>query len=425
VSVWCLQPKSIQARKQEWKKEGLTGSAKRIQKELAEISLDPPHNSSAGPKDDNIYVRFTDSCLLSSLLLRSSLAGWLRDLTAAGVEPTPGPTAHEVMDFLDDWLGPVQHVHRGTPVTFAHGRWDDFMPVNEADGSTHSILDPPRTWQHDGHGGPAGCHHGGIYAGVARTPAQLAHEKAAGQWQGAHLYLFLAALKRDFLTRWPLTCGHQNAIAAMFAPAHNHEWSQVTHLPNMTPAQVREIAFCHAICLQTARHGGTITARDNRLAVWTKLKKQLGYGMFCDNCHLQEGDTDRGSGFEGQNRGAHHEERHQHGCMVPGCAWSLNPAPGVPHEFHHQEVAVELHHPNPPPLVIHPDLLPHFLTRHTHGQPARDTPANELEFWPLLPIAGKIQPDRFRELITLPGLEWRCSIHHGAVHKWTPRADEH
>ncbi|KAJ3290609.1 hypothetical protein HK104_006651 [Borealophlyctis nickersoniae] len=36
-------------------KAGLSNSAKRIQKELAEISLDPPCNCSAGPKGDNLY----------------------------------------------------------------------------------------------------------------------------------------------------------------------------------------------------------------------------------------------------------------------------------------------------------------------------------------------------------------------------------
>ena len=34
---------------------GLSSSAKRLQKELAEITLDPPPNCSAGPKGDNLY----------------------------------------------------------------------------------------------------------------------------------------------------------------------------------------------------------------------------------------------------------------------------------------------------------------------------------------------------------------------------------
>lgn len=32
-----------------------SSASRRIQKELAEISLDPPCNCSAGPKGDNIY----------------------------------------------------------------------------------------------------------------------------------------------------------------------------------------------------------------------------------------------------------------------------------------------------------------------------------------------------------------------------------
>ena len=35
--------------------KGMSSSAKRIQKELAEISLDPPCNCTAGPKGDNLY----------------------------------------------------------------------------------------------------------------------------------------------------------------------------------------------------------------------------------------------------------------------------------------------------------------------------------------------------------------------------------
>lgn len=37
------------------KKSSLSSSSRRIQKELAEISLEPPTNCSAGPKGDNLY----------------------------------------------------------------------------------------------------------------------------------------------------------------------------------------------------------------------------------------------------------------------------------------------------------------------------------------------------------------------------------